>query len=96
MNMLRQAHAIDADDRFGASIDQCGRLHRVARQSGAAFERGPIRGAHRIGELFEAVRVLVNEIPVQHGTLRRRAGVVPCDQRFAHAHDGGHVAARFT
>ena len=94
LDVLRQAHAVDADNRLGPGVHQRRRFHRVAGQSGAAFQRGPVSGAHRVSELLEAVRVLVDEVPVQHGrcaiAMRRPSAI----SDFAHAHDGGHVAAR--
>ena len=58
MDMLGQAHAINADDALGRDIDIGGRRQFGAEQAGNVFDLVPVGGARRGDKGLDPLRVL--------------------------------------
>ena len=93
--MLRQPHAVDADDARGAGIGprRSARAPRAAIPD-RALDLAPIAGAHVAREFLESGGVLGDEFRVEHagGPVPSRR-IVHLEQRLAHPGNGGEIAA---
>ena len=93
--VLRQAHAVDADRDVRLRVGARGLFEIRALQAGSRFDSGPVLRAHAGREFLEPVRVLCDELVVQHAWSAARGGIiVQREQRLADPHDRGDVTAR--
>src|SRR5215471_2755129 len=92
--MLGDPHAVAQDNGARPHIDGSHPLQLFARQTADAQYVVPARAAEIVGERLEAMRMLVNEIEIEHGF---RAIAKPVVMRLQHqlhdAFESGHIAA---
>ena len=90
VNVLRQAHAIDADHGPRPGIDRADPLHRRAAQAADLLKVGPAGRIDPVHPALKTMRVGVQEIMVQHAP----AAAVQFQHMLGDAGQRGDVAAR--
>src|SRR5262245_18535854 len=92
--VLREAHAIENDNRLRIAIDPCCRFYGRTTQARARLDVRPLKVVHARHEGVEAARVLFDEIDIDDALIARGLGLIVHGEKcLRHADEHGEITA---